>query len=62
MYFLYLFMYTYLSYYYIAGLPTETTEEDFVELMSKCGIIMEDDEGIVICSSPISLARLGSCT
>ena len=55
-------MYTYLSYYYIAGLPTETTEEDFVELMSKCGIIMEDDEGIVICSSPISLARLGSCT
>ena len=25
------------------GLPEDTTEEEFVEFMSKCGIIMEDN-------------------
>ena len=30
---------------YVSGLPTENfTEKDFVELMSKCGIIMVDEE------------------
>lgn len=31
---------------YVSGLPDTTTEEEFVELMSKCGIIMEDDKGM----------------
>ena len=26
------------------GLPENTTEEEFVEFMSKCGIIMEDND------------------
>ena len=26
------------------GLPEGTTEEEFVEFMSKCGIIMEDND------------------
>ena len=30
---------------YVSGLPLETTEEKFLELMSKCGIIMDDDNG-----------------
>ena len=30
---------------YVSGLPLETTEEEFLELMSKCGIIMDDDNG-----------------
>ncbi|XP_065653331.1 17S U2 SnRNP complex component HTATSF1-like [Hydra vulgaris] len=30
---------------YVTGLPESLTEEDFVTLMSKCGIIMEDDTG-----------------
>lgn len=30
---------------YVAGLPLTTTEEEFVELMSKYGIIMADDQG-----------------
>ncbi|EDV24533.1 HIV Tat-specific factor 1-like protein [Trichoplax sp. H2] len=29
---------------YVSGLPMDTTEEEFVELMSKCGIIMQDDD------------------
>ena len=29
----------------MSGLPLETTEEEFLELMSKCGIIMDDDNG-----------------
>ena len=30
---------------YVSGLPLEATEEEFLELMSKCGIIMDDDNG-----------------
>lgn len=30
---------------YVSGLPDTTTEEQFVELMQKCGIIMEDEKG-----------------
>ena len=29
---------------YVSNLPTNITDEDFTELMSKCGIIMEDPE------------------
>ncbi|XP_028412564.1 HIV Tat-specific factor 1 homolog [Dendronephthya gigantea] len=29
---------------YVSGLHEETTEEEFVEFMSKCGIIMEDND------------------
>jgi hypothetical protein len=29
---------------YVSNLPTNTTDEEFTELMSKCGIIMEDPE------------------
>ena len=31
---------------YVSGLPLDITVEEFVELMSKCGIVMEDDDGI----------------
>ncbi|XP_013793531.1 HIV Tat-specific factor 1 homolog isoform X2 [Limulus polyphemus] len=32
---------------YVAGLPLDTTEEEFVEVMSKCGLIMKDpDRGL----------------
>merc|ERR1711928_242315 len=30
---------------YVSGLPTGITNDEFVELMMKYGIIMEDDEG-----------------
>ena len=30
---------------YVSGLPSTTTEEDFLALMTKCGIIMVDDTG-----------------
>lgn len=30
---------------YVSGLPLDITKEEFVEMMTKCGIIMEDDEG-----------------
>ncbi|XP_066930853.1 17S U2 SnRNP complex component HTATSF1-like [Clytia hemisphaerica] len=30
---------------YVSGLPESTSEEEFEELMSKCGIIMDDDTG-----------------
>lgn len=30
---------------YVSGLPESTSEEEFDELMSKCGIIMEDETG-----------------
>ena len=30
---------------YVSGLPMAITNDEFVELMLKCGIIMEDDEG-----------------
>ena len=30
---------------YISGLPHDITQEEFAELMSKYGIIMEDDDG-----------------
>ena len=30
---------------YVSGLPLDITREEFVEMMTKCGIIMEDEEG-----------------
>lgn len=30
---------------YVSGLSTNTTEEEFLDLMCKCGIIMADDDG-----------------
>lgn len=30
---------------YVSGLPMDITVEEFVEMMSKCGIIMEDEDG-----------------
>lgn len=30
---------------YVSGLPLDITLEEFVEMMSKCGIIMADDDG-----------------
>ena len=30
---------------YVSGLPQDITKEEFVELMSKCGIITENDDG-----------------
>ena len=33
---------------YVSGLPLDTTKEEFVELMSKCGIITENDEGTLM--------------
>lgn len=29
---------------YVSGLPLDITEEEFIELMSKCGIIMKDQD------------------
>ena len=31
---------------YVSGLPSDVTKEEFVELMAKCGIIMENEDGI----------------
>ena len=30
---------------YISGLHVDTTDDEFLELMTKCGIIMVDDQG-----------------
>lgn len=30
---------------YVSGLPSTTTVDEFVEIMSKYGVIMEDDNG-----------------
>ena len=30
---------------YVSGLPQDITKEEFVELMSKCGIVTENDDG-----------------
>lgn len=30
---------------YISGLPLDITQEEFIEIMSKCGIIMDDEDG-----------------
>ena len=30
---------------YVSGLPLDVTVEEFTETMSKCGIIMEDEDG-----------------
>ena len=32
---------------YVSGLPDDITIEEFAELMSKYGIIMENEEGVV---------------
>ena len=38
----------YCSYYNNIGLPLDTTDEEFIEMMSKYGIIMQDpDTGLV---------------
>ncbi len=31
---------------YVSGLPTDVTVEEFVELMSRYGIVMETEEGL----------------
>ena len=31
---------------YVSGLPLDFTLEEFTELMKKCGIIAEDDDGM----------------
>ncbi|KFM76892.1 HIV Tat-specific factor 1, partial [Stegodyphus mimosarum] len=31
---------------YVSGLPQDTTEEEFIELMSKCGLIMKDPDNM----------------
>ena len=33
---------------YVSGLHESTTEEEFDELMSKCGIVMLDDNGMCV--------------
>lgn len=30
---------------YVSGLPLDITKEEFAELMGKCGIIMENEDG-----------------
>ena len=38
----------YCTYYNNIGLPLDTTDEEFIEMMSKYGIIMQDpDTGLV---------------
>ena len=34
---------------YVTGLPFDITEEEYTELMSKYGIIKEDDNGVCAC-------------
>ena len=34
---------------YVSGLPLDVTKEEFVELMGKCGIIMENEDGKYDC-------------
>ena len=34
---------------YVTGLPFDITEEEYTELMSKYGIIKEDDNGVCVC-------------
>lgn len=31
---------------YVSGLPPDTTEEEFIELMSKCGLVMKDPDSM----------------
>ena len=33
---------------YVSGLPEDITTEEFTELMSKYGIIMENEEGVAV--------------
>lgn len=33
---------------YVSGLPSTTTVDEFVEIMSKYGVIMEDDNGELV--------------
>ena len=33
---------------YVSGLPDDITIEEFAELMSKYGIIMENEEGVAV--------------
>ena len=40
---------------YVSGLPLDVTKEEFVELMSKCGIIMENEDGTKPCPQAHSL-------
>lgn len=34
---------------YVSGLPLDITMEEFVEMMTKCGIVMEDEDGRSLC-------------
>ena len=43
------------SWVYVSGLPLDITEDEFTELMSKYGIIMETDEGRVCLSYSYAL-------
>lgn len=31
---------------YVSGLPSDITEEEFVELMGKCGMVMKDPDSM----------------
>ena len=33
---------------YVSNLPLDITEEELLEIMTKCGIIMEDDNGALV--------------
>lgn len=35
---------TFIILHLTLGLPADITEEEFIELMGKCGIIMQDDD------------------
>lgn len=43
---------------YVSGLPLDITLEEFVEMMTKCGIIMEDDDGMSLCMLAIFVVRV----
>ena len=55
---------------YVSGLPLDVTMEEFLQLMGKCGIVMENEDGALVCvaccvafvyiSSPYTLGILYS--
>ncbi len=42
---------------YVSGLPLDVTQEEFVEHMSKCGIIMTDEDGLFLVLSVDHVTR-----
>ena len=34
---------------YVSGLPLDVTMEEFLQLMGKCGIVMENEDGALVC-------------